>query len=261
MDKKIQIFRVLFTICGSVGVYLFGYLLAISLLSMIPGMRQLHTMYLNAIAMIVAAGLTCFTIKKQEVGIRIEKKPALKMAGVFIMGYSASVLFNFLLGMIPWNTMFEQAVTPSEAVFFGIPLWARMLCYEVVAPLAEEILFRQVIYRRLRSISPVWLAVIVSALLFGLYHGNLVQGIYAFIMGCLLALMYEWTGSLAASVVFHMAANHVSDIAYEFESMSKVVYSPYGAVIAGIVFVIMMTISIKENKCSKKRCNLKKDVV
>ncbi|MBQ7766274.1 MAG: CPBP family intramembrane metalloprotease [Lachnospiraceae bacterium] len=253
IDKKLTIFRTLFMICGSVGVYLVGYLLAISLLTLTPAVREWHTMYLNALAMATAACATLFTVKKQEIGIKIENRPILQLAAVVVMAYSASVLFNILLGSIPWEKIFEQQVTPDAMVYYGIPLWARMLCYEVVAPVAEELLFRQVIYKGLRKISPIWLAVVISAVLFGLYHGNLVQGIYAFIMGCFLALVYEWTGSFMAPVVFHMVANHVSDITYEFESVSKVVYSPYGEAVSAILLLSAFVFLFKnKNKCSKK---------
>lgn len=253
MEQKLTIFRTLFLICGSVGVYLVGYLLALSFLSWIPGVKEWHTMYLNAIAMATAAGAMLVTVKKKEIGIKIENRPIMQLGMVAVMAYSASVLFNVLLGSIPWEKVFEQQVTPDAMVYYSIPLWARMLCYEAVAPIAEELLFRQVIYKRLRNISPVWVATVVSALLFGLYHGNLVQGMYAFIMGCLLALVYEWSGSFAASVVFHMVANHVSDITYEFESVSKVLYSPCGGVVSAILLVITFVVLFKnKNKCSKK---------
>lgn len=252
MDKKIKVFGVLFAICASAGIYIVGYLFATVLAASVPAMRELHTMYVNAMAMTVAAVAVMLTISKKEYALRIEKKPVLTLIMVVLLAYSGSVLFNIVLGLIPWQDMFAGDVTPDEAVFFGIPLWARILCYEVVAPISEELLFRQVIFKRLKNIAPVWVAVTVSALLFGVYHGNLVQGIYAFIMGILLALVYEWTGSFAAPVIFHMVANHVSDIAYEFEAVNRVIYSPYGAFVAAVFFVAAMIILLKnKNKCSK----------
>ena len=253
MDKKVEVFRTLFMICGSVGLYIVGYLLTLSLLSWIPGVREWHSMYLNAIGMAVAALAVICTIKSAEIDLKMKYKPVLQLLIVAVMAYSASALFNILLGMIPWEELFAKPVAPEESTFFGIPWWARILCYEIVAPISEELVFRQVIYKRLRGISPVWVAVIISALLFGFYHGNLVQGIYAFIMGCLLALVYEWTGSFAASVLFHMLANHLSDITYEFESMNKVVYSSIGAVISIVLLIVSILILIKnKNKCSDK---------
>lgn len=252
MDKKSTVFKVLFRICGSVGIYIVGYLLAVSVLTLIPVTAAWHPMYLNAIGMLFAAIVMAFTIQKQEIALSPGHKPLLKIAAVVILAYCSSALFNILLGLVPWDSIFGSKVTPEEAAFYGIPLIARMVCYEIVAPVAEELLFRQVIYIRLRRFAPTWIAVVVSALLFGIYHGNLVQGIYAFIMGCLLALVYEWTRSLAAPILFHMIANHLSDIAYEFEAVSKVVYSPPAACVSAIVIPCMLVVLVKnKNKCSK----------
>lgn len=252
MDKKSTVFKNLFRICGSVGIYIAGYLLAVSILTLIPVTASWHPMYLNAMGMLFGAVVVIFTIQKQEFAFSFGDKAVLKIAAVVILAYCSSALFNILLGLIPWNSIFESKVTPEEAAFYGIPLIARIACYEVVAPVAEELLFRQVIYKRLRNFTPVRIAVIVSALLFGLYHGNLVQGIYAFIMGCLLALVYEWTGSLAAPVLFHVVANHLSDITYEFEVLSDVVYSLPAAIVSAVVIPCMLAVLIKnKNKCSK----------
>lgn len=254
MEQKRNICKVLFTICISACIYIAGYLLATALIGSIPAWKELHIMYINAIAMALAALAVCMTIRREEFGFRMEKNPVLSIVAVILLAYSGSVLFNVLLGSVPWQDIFSEDVTPNQAVFFGIPLWARMLCYEVVAPVSEELLFRQVIYKRMQKITPVWVAVMVSALLFGIYHGNLVQGIYAFIMGVALALVYEWTGSFAAPVLFHMVANHVSDMTYEFEELNKVLYSPYGAVVSVVVFIAAGFLLIKnKNKCSKNR--------
>lgn len=50
-------------------------------------------------------------------------------------------------------------------------------------------------------------AVVLSGLAFGLFHGNLVQAVYATVIGCLLALVYEWYGTIAAPMLFHSVAN------------------------------------------------------
>ena len=80
----------------------------------------------------------------------------------------------------------------------------------LAAPLAEEMVFRVLTYRRLRrNMNGPW-AVFLSSLLFALYHGNISQGLYAFLVGMVLALLMEAYGSAAAPVLAHMAANTVS---------------------------------------------------
>ena len=54
------------------------------------------------------------------------------------------------------------------------------------------------------------IAIVVSALFFGLFHLNVVQGLYAFIIGLLLAYVYEKYKSIWAPILFHVAANSVS---------------------------------------------------
>lgn len=253
MDKKTEIFRVLFNICAGIGIYIVGYLLATSIMSFLPGVQELHIMYINAVAMAVAALVLIPFIRKDEYGFAIKKKQVLQLLAVMFMAYSSSIVFNVLLSRIPWQAFATENAAPNAAVFFGIPLWARMLCYEIVAPVSEELLFRQIIYKRLTEIAPLWVSVLVSSLLFGIYHGNLMQGVYAFIMGILLALAYEWTGSLLAPILFHVVANHVSDIAYEFKSVGQIIYSSYGFMVAVIVFAVSLIILIKnKNKCSIK---------
>ncbi len=51
------------------------------------------------------------------------------------------------------------------------------------APLGEEIVFRGVVYGQLRKVLKVPYAVVLSGLAFGLFHGNLVQAVYATVIG------------------------------------------------------------------------------
>ena len=79
-----------------------------------------------------------------------------------------------------------------------------LLC---ASPLLEEFFFRGVLYMRLKELIPSVPAGLVSAALFGLYHGNPGQGLYAFIMGLFLAFSMEKTRTVKAPVLFHFAAN------------------------------------------------------
>lgn len=77
----------------------------------------------------------------------------------------------------------------------------------VLVPLAEELVFRGLGYQRLRRETDVWTSDVLTSILFGLYHGSLLQGIYAGIMGFFLAFVCEHEKNLMASWLFHAAAN------------------------------------------------------
>ena len=80
----------------------------------------------------------------------------------------------------------------------------------ILVPLAEEVTFRGLVFRRMELYTSFWPAALVSAALFGLYHMNLLQGIYAFLYGILLCLVYRIFRNLWATIAMHAAANAFS---------------------------------------------------
>jgi len=83
-----------------------------------------------------------------------------------------------------------------------------------VAPVAEEIYFRGFLYNSLRSICPAWTAVFFQAFLFGLGHIYQPLGVFVtFVIGLLLALIYEWRKTLLATIFVHGMYNMVGMVA------------------------------------------------
>jgi hypothetical protein len=76
-----------------------------------------------------------------------------------------------------------------------------------VVPLAEEIFFRGLLYRWMRQFWNVWPAIIVSSILFGLLHGEISVAGATFILGIILAWLYERSGSLWPSITIHVINN------------------------------------------------------
>lgn len=87
----------------------------------------------------------------------------------------------------------------------NVPLQAVVLL--AASPLLEEFFFRGVLYGRLKELFSTFGALVLSAFLFGLYHGNMSQGIYGFFMGLVLCLAMERCQTVKAPIVIHIAAN------------------------------------------------------
>jgi membrane protease YdiL (CAAX protease family) len=77
----------------------------------------------------------------------------------------------------------------------------------IIAPFGEELLFRGVLYTFIRERWGIWIGVFVSALLFGLIHGDLAVGSTAFILGIVTALVFEYSKSLWTAVIVHAINN------------------------------------------------------
>ena len=83
----------------------------------------------------------------------------------------------------------------------------------LMVPFAEEIVFRGAIQRVLQNVLGErnrWIAIVISALIFGIIHFNLAQGLHAFLVGLLLGWLYSKTGSILPGFVFHWVNNTVA---------------------------------------------------
>jgi membrane protease YdiL (CAAX protease family) len=77
----------------------------------------------------------------------------------------------------------------------------------IIAPLAEEILFRGYLYGKLRRYIPVWAAILLTSALFGLIHGQWNVGVDVFALSIVLCTLREITGSIWAGVLLHIMKN------------------------------------------------------
>jgi hypothetical protein len=77
----------------------------------------------------------------------------------------------------------------------------------VAAPFAEELVFRGVLYPLLRNRWGLWPGVLASSLIFAVIHGDIAVGVTAFVLGIILALVFEYSRSLWSAVLVHVLNN------------------------------------------------------
>ena len=132
-----------------------------------------------------------------------------------------ALMLEPLMSLLP--EMDETLVETMERLLDG-PLWVTLLSMSVFAPLLEEWLCRGVVLRgllnysrkgepgedgRRRGMNPA-LAIAISAIFFATIHGNLWQGISAFILGSFFGYVYYKTGSLKLTMLMHCVNNTAS---------------------------------------------------
>lgn len=116
---------------------------------------------------------------------------------------------NMLLDLtgVTDNSAVYQAIASQQ---YAVSIWLGLFLYVLVAPLGEELLFRGIIYNCLKAASGRVAAMLMAAVFFGIYHGNLVQGVYGFFMACLMIYGYEYFGDFRVPVIMHAAVNLIS---------------------------------------------------
>lgn len=124
-----------------------------------------------------------------------------------------TILFTYLvMPFISFINVLSQLFTDNAALdIFGsassLSPGLMVFIIGVIGPICEELVFRGMIYQGYRKSGRIIGAIVLSSLLFGLMHMNVNQCCYAVVMGIMLALLFEATGSLIAPIIMHMTVN------------------------------------------------------
>lgn len=121
------------------------------------------------------------------------------------MQYISTYIVNLTAVINPgWLETYE---TLMENIGFGDLSLILVIYSVIIAPVSEELIFRGVTMSYARRIMPFWLANIFQAFLFGVFHGNVVQGAYAFVVGLFCGYVCHRSGSIYLSILFHFLFN------------------------------------------------------
>lgn len=121
------------------------------------------------------------------------------------VGCLGMALNNFI-AMTPLMQVSDGFLEANENFFAGT-VFMELLASCVVIPIAEELLFRGVVLQRCIGLVGERMGIIFSALLFGLIHMNLVQFLYASVIGLVLAFIVQKTKKISLAVCGHGMAN------------------------------------------------------
>ena len=188
----------------------------------------------------LGAFAACFGIWHKQMAFKPQKSiDGLSVVPMVILAAASAVGMNGLLNVIE---LYRYSPTFQEIsqIQFDTPIWLGILSYGILAPLGEEVVFRGVVYGQLKKVMKVPAAIVLSGLAFGLFHGNLVQAVYATVIGVLLALVYELYGTLAAPMVFHSVANLFVYIVLDLTSFGDAFLTPA----ACIFFLVISAVSV-----------------
>lgn len=193
--------------------------------------------------------------KKMDWGPKQVKDILLAIVSMAALG----IAVNNILAMTPLIEASSGFQVANDSFFAG-QIGYELLGSCLLIPIAEELLFRGLIYKRLKNFlylsveegtdektAVVFPAIVMSAIIFGIVHANMVQFVYAAVLGLLLAFLMEKTNYLYICVIGHIAANAMAvlrqntgllDFAYE-PTAGGIAFTILMAVIAGVCIAYM----------------------
>lgn len=197
--------------------------------------------------------------------VLLQEKKAGKKGGIFltytvlaVMGISACIAMNTLLMMVGLPDTSEKYQTVSNAMYTS-PIWIQLLGLGVLIPAKEELVYRAVFYRRMRGKISVKASIIITSVIFGAGHGNLVQFFFAAVLGALLAGVYERSASVYVPVFLHSVINLTSLIltwnGWFTWMMDGVFRAAAAAMVSAIVAAVMFAVMRRITGAEEKKCN------
>lgn len=124
-----------------------------------------------------------------------------------ILGICIQFATSFLLGVILDMMPAVRDEYLSHIASFSTLDIAVIFLTAIAAPIYEELLFRGVIYFVLGKIMPPVVAIMAQAVLFGIYHGNIVQCVYAVLLGLIIGHVRYTSGNIVSTIILHMMIN------------------------------------------------------
>ena len=123
------------------------------------------------------------------------------------LGANVGLIFDSI-----FSSIFGTVTTdPIDTITEQTPIWLLVLITVVIGPIIEELIFRKVLIDRLSVYGNVF-AIIVTAVAFGLFHGNFYQMFYAAALGMVLGYVAIKSGSWLYSAALHMLINLINGV-------------------------------------------------
>lgn len=193
-----------------------------------------------------------FRIREKSIVKEIELRKCnwkLVLATV-IFGVGFTFGMSWTVEIIPFPENLVESFTSSHnSLSAGNPI-IDFISVAIFAPLVEEVFFRGLIYTRLKQGMPKVVAAVISALVFGVMHGEVIWMLYAFVVGLMLVWVFERTNSLLACIMVHAANNGLAQLTENAPEL------PDGLalviMVASVAAVVVSAVYLIKNSCSKE---------
>ncbi|MGN0311529.1 MAG: lysostaphin resistance A-like protein [Lachnospiraceae bacterium] len=166
---------------------------------------------------------------------------------IIFIGITLSLGLNNLIELSPLKAMSPTFQRLGNAVYSDARIW-QLLSVGLCAPILEELTFRGILFGNLRQAYGKWIGIIGSALIFGAFHFNLVQFVYAALLGVVFAYIYDKTGALWSCILAHAAANVFSLAATWYGISSYLSSTATMCLVSGIVALVASVVLLVQWK-------------
>ena len=170
--------------------------------------------YVLTIAMVIGLPWLIKKYKTSREDIGLSKLPSwldifLAPAG-FIIYLIISAILIAIASQLSFVNLDQVQDTGFSQLGQGYEYLVAFMMLVVIAPVAEEILFRGFLFGKLRKHVPNWVAILITSLLFAIVHGAVNVGIDVVALSVVLCLLRLVSGTIWPSILLHMLKNAIA---------------------------------------------------
>jgi membrane protease YdiL (CAAX protease family) len=162
-------------------------------------------------------------------------------------GLSSHAIIVLAIGLLATSDMFAAKMQEYESqMAFAVPdgnMLASLLGIGIIVPIVEEIMFRGMVSHELKPVFRALPAIAIQGALFGIYHMNLIQGLYAAPLGIFFGYIAYKSRSIWPAVAAHIAMNSLSLI-LSTPTVSGAMQQPLAVLLFMGVSAIMIAFSL-----------------
>lgn len=160
-----------------------------------------------------------------------------KLKDIFIpitLGITISLIYNIILFYL--NNLFNFT---NNFEISGMPIIVQIICSGIFGPILEELVFRGIVYNKLKRFNKKNIAIILTSIIFALFHNDIMNAIYAFMVSFVLIYLYNKYKSLKAPIIMHMALNITIILMLNLIISDYIVFNLYLLIISIIILVFV----------------------
>ncbi|MBQ9072728.1 MAG: CPBP family intramembrane metalloprotease [Bacilli bacterium] len=194
--------------------------------------------YINSnTLMIIIITMLIFIPILYKVFKKYRKENNFKIKNIFVpilFGITISLIYNIILFYLNNVLNFTNIFEGSE-----LSILVQLISSGICGPILEELLFRGIVYNKLKEFNKPKIAIILCSVIFGIIHTNIINAIYAFIVSFVLIYLYEKYKTLKAPMIMHISLNSTIILMLSLITKNYLIFNLYLLIVSVLILLIL----------------------
>ncbi len=205
------------------------------------------TIIMCAAIMVIIVFTLVHTSKKRnniKTAYRFNKMSSPHLLYSIILGSFVCFLSIGFSGLFSLGTLDPQATEMLNNLVMNNSIWVTLLSVGIIVPISEEIVFRGSVFKNLSEHFDIKWVIVIQAVIFSVYHFNLVQALPTLVIGLVIGFTVYYTNSILSGIIIHILNNSIAIILSNVLPEDLVllpVHNIMTIIIAGIILIVCLT--------------------